>query len=203
MSEIAKDVATVRETAHDAPAAVARKKLTLLEAVEALMISESWLEEAGGELTPEVEALLNEADGDLKEKVERVALKVKQLEGQAKAIKEEADRLTARARARSNGADSLKRYLERCMNAVGLKKVDGLLCTVAMQLNPPKVEMTDGTDLKELYEAGFPGVDLVPVSFALNKKAVLEAVKEAGDPARVLPKDGSIRVVRTESLKIR
>ena len=183
----------------------AAKGMTLYEAVEALGISESWLEEAGGELTPEVEALLNSAEGSLKEKVERVALKVKSLEAESKAIKEEADRLSARAKARSNGASSLKRYLEQNMIAANLSKVDGLLCTVALQTNPPSVQVSPEIDLKELHEAGAPFVTLVPETFTLDKKEVLAAVKraeaEGKDQDAVLP--FTIRVTRSQSLRIR
>ena len=183
----------------------ATKGMTLYDAVEALGISESWLEEAGGELTPEVEALLDSAEGSLKEKVERVALKVKSLEAESKAIKDEADRLSARAKARSNGAASLKRYLEQNMIAANLPKVDGLLCTVALQMNPPAVQVSPELDLKELYAGGSQFVTLVPASFTLDKKEVLAVVKRAEaeglDQDAVLP--FTIRVTRSQSLRIR
>lgn len=201
-------VSLVHEQADAAPSEAsppAAKGLTLYEAVEALGISESWLEEAGGELTPEVEALLNEAEGSLKEKVERVALKVKSLEAEGKAIKEEADRLVARAKARANGAASLKRYLEQNMIAAGMPKVVGLLATVTLQLNPPAVQVASDIDLRELYEGGAPFVTVVPESFTLDKKEVLAAVKraeaEGKDQDAVLP--ASIRVTRSQSLRIR
>ncbi len=152
-------------------------KLTLADAVEALVISESWLEEAGGELTPEIEAILEQAEGDLKDKVERVALKVRQLEGMAKAIEDEADRLYARAKARANGAKSLKAYLERCLEAAGLTRVDGLLVTVAMQKNAPAVQVPPDADLAELRAAGFPYLRVIPEKLEVDKKALLDAAK--------------------------
>lgn len=179
--------------------AVPAARMTLAEAVEALMISESWLEEAGGELTPEIESILDTAEGDLKEKVERVALKVRQLDGMAKAIGEEAERLYARSKARANAAKSLKAYLERCLEAAGLSRVDGLLVTVAMQTNPPSLTVPESCDLRALYEAGALGIELVPESFKVNKRDVLDRVKQDGEG--ILPSGWT--VTRTTSLRIR
>jgi len=154
---------------------------TLMERLEAVLISEQFLEEAGGELTPEVEALLEEASADFNEKVERVALKVKQLEGHAAAIDSEIDRLQRRAAARYNAAKRLKEHLQMCLEAAGRDKVEGLLCTVALQKNPPKLEVPPSADLDELRAAGFPYLTIVPEKVAVDKKAVLDAVKAAGE----------------------
>lgn len=173
--------------------------MKLYEAAEALHITDEWLEELGGELTPEVEALLNAAEGDFAEKAERVALKIKALESEAKAIKEEETRLTARRKARETGAASLKAYLQRNLEAAGKDKVNGLLVTVALQLNPPALQVPAHVDLAELYEAGAPGITLVPESYTLDKRAVLDAVKVSGEG--VLPNGWA--VTRSQSLRIR
>ena len=173
--------------------------ITLYDAVAALGITEEWLEESGGELTPELEALLDNATMTFKEKVERVALKVRALESEAQAIKDETARLTARAMARENAAKSLKTYLQRCLEAAGETKVTGLLCTVAVQLNNPSLIVPETSDLRELYQAGAPGIELVPESFRVNKKVVMDKVKQYGES--ILPADWS--VTRTASLRIR
>jgi hypothetical protein len=173
--------------------------ITLYDAVAALGITEEWLEESGGELTPELEALLDNANMTFKEKVERVALKVRGLESEAEAIGDEVARLKARAMARENAAKSLKAYLQRCLEQAGETKVTGLLCTVAVQLNPPSLVVPESSDLAELYEAGAPGIEQVPATFKVNKRDVLDKVKQYGDS--ILPSDWS--VVRTPSLRIR
>lgn len=173
--------------------------ITLHEATAALGITEEWLEEAGGELTPEVEALLNDAHMGFAEKVERVALKVKALEAESEAIATEGQRIMARAKARANGAKSLKTYMERCMEAAGETKVVGLLCTVALQQNPPKLNVPEDVDLAELYEAGCPGVVAIPARYEVNKAELLAAVKARGED--VLPT--GFTVTRGTSLRIR
>ncbi len=173
--------------------------LKLHEATAALHIVDEWLEEQGGELTPELEAILEQAEGDFATKVERVALKVKELDAEAEAIKAEEQRLAARRKARENGAKSLKQYLERCLDAAGKEKVNGVLVTVAFQLNPPALSVPADADLKELYEAGAPGITLVPSTFTVDKRAVLDAVKASGES--VLPNGWA--VTRARSLRIR
>lgn len=173
--------------------------MKLYEATAALAITDEWLDELGGELTPEIEALLDEAEGTFAEKVERVALKLKSLEAEAAAIKAEESRLAARRKARENGVTSLKTYLQRNLEAAGKQKVDGLLCTVALQLNPPALSVPANVDLAELYAAGAPGITLVPESFTLDKRAVLDAVKVSGEA--VLPNGWA--VTRSQSLRIK
>lgn len=173
--------------------------MTLYEATAALAITDEWLEEHGGELTPEIEALLEQAEGDFATKAERVALKVTSLEAEAKVVKEEEDRLAARRKARETGAKSLKAYLVRMLDAAGADKVNGTLVTIAFQNNPPAVQVPDGTDLRELYEAGAPGIERVPETFAVKKAAVLDAWKVSGDA--VLPNGWT--VTQGRSLRIR
>ena len=173
--------------------------ITLYEATEALGITEEWLDEAGGELTPEVEEMLNAAQMGWAEKVERVALKVKSLEAESEAIATEGTRIMQRAKVRANAAKSLKTYLERCMEAAGETKVTGLLATVALQKNNPALSVPADANLEELYEAGCPGVALVPESFTLNKAELLAAVKARGE--EVLPT--GFTITRGTSLRIR
>ena len=92
--------------------------MRLYEAVAQLEVISGWIEEHadeilanGGALTPELEALLTEAEGTLAEKAERVALKVRELQAEAEAVKVEATRLSQRAKTATYAADSLKDYL--------------------------------------------------------------------------------------------
>jgi hypothetical protein len=156
------------------------------------------LEETGGEVTPEIEALMNALDVTTTEKVEKIALVVLRKKSEAKAIKEQADRLAARAKARENAATHLVDYLSRVMQSVGKDKIEGTLATVAFQKNPPSVVADLSRDrLEDLYETGCSLVLLTPATHTLDKKAVLAAAK-AGQP---LP--GGIEIVQTSSLRIR
>lgn len=109
--------------------------LKLYELANARDILDEFLMETEGEVTPELAALLDEIEGDIKEKIERVGLYAQEQAATAKAVKAEAERLTARARAMEKAADGLKNYLKYQMVRLGQTKVVGLLCTVSRQKN--------------------------------------------------------------------
>jgi hypothetical protein len=156
------------------------------------------LAETEGELTPEIEAEMEALHLAADEKIERVALWIREQTSTAEAIESEAKRLQARAAAKLNAARSLKGYLEREMARLGKTKVNGLLATVAMQRNGPSVVGDLTPDhLKTLYETDAQFVRFVPASYALDRKAVLAAHK-AEQP---IPE--GLTVVQTESLRIR
>ena len=72
---------------------------------------------AGGELPSEVMELLERIEGNLTEKVRRVALVILNLTASAKAAHAEAERIAAMARGYERQSESLKRYLMFSWNA--------------------------------------------------------------------------------------
>lgn len=175
--------------------------MKLYESVAALAIVTEWLEESGGELTPEITELLDAAEGDFEAKVERVALYIKTLDAEAAAIKAEEQRLAARRKARENGADRIRTYLENWMTAAGKESVKTPLVTAAIQNNPPSVVCElDDEALVELAENGFSYVTAKTV-VSLDKKAILADAKQVDGYQAALPT--GIRVQQTRSLRIR
>jgi hypothetical protein len=163
--------------------------MKLYEAVDALATVSGWIEEhgdeitaAGGELSPELAELLDQAEGDFRDKAERVGLKIRELMATAEAVKSEEARLAQRRKAWEHAATSLKQYLQRGLEAAQMDSVKGTLCTVAIQKNPPSVKgLLTETELAELALAGSPFVTVVPESYALDRKSILTAFK-AGEP---------------------
>lgn len=155
--------------------------LRLYEATAALAILEQWLFESEGELTPEIEALLAQAEGDFAKKVEQVALFIRGRLATAAAIKEEEARLAALRKTEENAAERLKAYLLRELTAAGKDKVEGTLAKVRIQKNPPAVKsiLTDD-DILKLYDERPEYVTLIPAQLKLNSRAALDAWK-AGD----------------------
>ncbi len=172
--------------------------MALYEISNARDILDGWLAESEGEVTPELEALLAEIDAKADEKIERVALYIRERQSHAAAVKEEVIRLTTMVKREERAADSLKAYLHRQMDALGKDRVNGVLCTVALQNNPPSVkgDLDEGA-LRQLEVSEPAFVRHVPESFALDRKAVLDAHK-AGKP---IP-DG-LTVEQGQSLRIR
>ena len=173
--------------------------VALYEIAEMRTILDSWLAESEGELTPELEALLAEVDEKADAKIERVALYVRERKAHAAAVKEERDRLDALVKRETRAAESLTDYLHRQMTALGKDRVNGVLCTVALQKNPPAVvgDVSPET-LKDAWQQGETKfIRHIPESFALDRKSVVDAFK-AGQP---IP-DG-LTVEQGQSVRIR
>jgi hypothetical protein len=161
--------------------------LTLYDHTEALATVHEWLIEAGGELTPEIEELLEQAEGDFETKVERVALKIREMEATAEAVKSEADRLAARAKALKKGAESLKDgYLHVQMLKAGAQAVKRPLATVRVQNSPLSAVCAIPAERLAEFRNDCdyaPFIIEVPATYRFDAKAAIAAAK-AGE---VLP----------------
>jgi hypothetical protein len=111
----------------------------LYERTEALAIIDQLLIETDGELTPEIEQLLAEAQLSFSEKAVSVAAKISELEATAEAIAAESQRLSIRSQRFAGQAESLRRYLLVQLQLAGAKKVEDARFTIAVRENPPKV----------------------------------------------------------------
>lgn len=132
--------------------------------------------EAGGELTPDLEARLAAHEGALESKVEAIALLVRQREVDAEAAKAEETRLGAIRRAHERTAVSLKGYLLACLSAAGVQRVETPLARVRVQRSgTPSINY--GGEVTALPEWARKHV---PESWDIDRKAILEAVR-AGD----------------------
>ncbi len=173
-------------------------RVTLYEIADLKGLIDEALEESGGELTPEIEASLNEWDEKFADKAERVALYICEVESKADACRTAAKNLTTRAASFDRRVDSLKQYLLNQMEKVGKTKIEGVLKTVAIQKNPPSVVgELDGMALDDLDTACSPFVRVVPRSVSLDRRAILEAHK-AG---QAIP--SGLTITQTTGLRIR
>lgn len=112
---------------------------------------------------------LEALQGEIEEKAENIAKLVKNLEADAKIIKEEEQRLTERRRAIEAKVERLKTYLQEQLEVAGLQKVKRPTITVAIQANPPSVEISD--------EKLIPSEFMIPQPAKIDKKAILERLK--------------------------
>ena len=121
-------------------------------------------------------------------KAENTAKVIKQLDADSEMLKGEIQRLSSRKQAIETNARNLKRYLQESLEKIGMEKVKGDLFTVAIQNNPPSLEVLDERKI-ELDYFNHPA----PV---LDKKAVLQTLK------RGIEMEGA-RIKQTRSLRIR
>ena len=106
----------------------------------------------------------------IEDKAENIAKFIRNLEADAKIIREEEQRLTERRRAIEAKVDKLKMYLQEQLETAGLQKVKRPTITVAIQANPPSVDVIDET----LIPADF----LIPQPAKVDKKSILERLKK-------------------------
>lgn len=174
----------------------------LYEITNARLALDSVVAEAEGELTPQWETAFDQIDGDWNEKAERCALWIKERLAMAEMVKAEVDRLSARCKALVRDAEGLTTYLQQNMEAIGKEKVNGLLVTLALQKNPPKVEALTAMDESELRNiATFcPQYVRHTESWALDKKQILEDSKTGTLPEDIAKR---VQITQTRSLRIK
>lgn len=167
----------------------------LYERTEALALIDEWIAEAsediaaaGGEIPAHLLALLDEAEGEFKDKVERVALYVRSLTAHVQAVKTEEARLSGRRKALEGAADRLKKYLHGQLEAAGIPKVVGTLATARIQANPESIRWTDLPGAApEKYQRISVSVDIAAVKADWKRTGELPAgfVIEKGSHLRI------------------
>jgi len=108
-------------------------------------------------------------------KLEGVALWIKDLKAEATAVKEEADKLTARKKALDNKIDGLKSWL---LFALGGEKLNTPRCRV-YQTHSQRLNVTDETELFDyIYSQTAPGLYLRYKDPELNKEEIKKFLKD-------------------------
>lgn len=131
-----------------------------------------------GELTPELEAKLDALEGALNDKVERIALYIRESETLADGAKAEKDRLAAIQKAHQRKADGLKEYLLRCMSGADVDRVETSKARVRLQKSgTPAIDYHGDLDA---LPADF--VRVVPESRVIDKKAITQAIRDGEEP---------------------
>lgn len=109
--------------------------------------------------------------GELEVKAQNVAMFCKNLEATAEAINAHTKTQQQRAKAIWNRAESLRAYLQRCMEATGIQKIEGPSVCISFRQSSAVV---------------IDGVDLIPAAFlrqpeppppSPDKTAIAEALK--------------------------
>lgn len=112
---------------------------------------------------------LQAIEESIQDKAENMAKLIKCLDADAKAIKEEEQRLADRRRAIENRMNGIKEYLQEQMEIAGIDKVKRPTLTVSIQNNPPSVTVLD--------ESLIPSTYMVPQPPKIDKKGILSALK--------------------------
>jgi hypothetical protein len=156
---------------------------TLYALADAREVLDRLVEENEGELTPELEQALDELDGATEEKIERVALWIKERMHDCEGIRAEEQRLMKRRHAIFNGASALREYLARNMARLGKTEVRGLLISVGLRETELRVEgeLSDA-DMATLYLKGADYITYHPPSYAIDRKRLNQHVRNGTLP---------------------
>ncbi|MGN7311509.1 siphovirus Gp157 family protein [Alkalicoccobacillus gibsonii] len=123
----------------------------------------------------------------IEDKAENLAKLIKSTEAQTEVIKAEEKRLADRRKAMENKAKNMKVYLQEQLELAGKTKIKGALLTVAIQKNPPSLNVLDQSLIPQNY--------FVQLDPQLDKKALLAAIKEGQEIAGAEIKQGeSVRI---------
>ena len=129
-------------------------------------------EAVDGEIDAELNEQLAAIEDEFHTKAENLVKVVRSLEASAATCKEEAKRLTERARTTANKVDWLKGYLFDQMQAIGCDRVNSDLFAITLAKKPPRCHIVDEDLISDVY---FAAQDP-----KLLKAEVLKALK-AGD----------------------
>ena len=129
---------------------------------------------AEGEITPELEAMLDGFTAALDKKAGGIIRWTLNLKGKRDALQNEIDRLTNRKRMVERLDKRLKEYVHLCMLKAGMKKLEYDTFTVAVQKNPPSVEVVD----EEKISGGYKEIIR---TVKIDKKRLLDDMKAGAE----------------------
>jgi phage host-nuclease inhibitor protein Gam len=125
----------------------------------------------------------------IEQKAEGIAKIIRTMDAEAEAIKAEEQRLNQRRKAIESRRDGLKRYLEDQLNLTGIDKVKTATFTVALQNNPPSVNVLDDTAIPQTFKVH------IPEQWNVDKKAIMQALKDGQEiPGVELFQGRSLRI---------
>lgn len=135
-----------------------------------------------------IQDTLEGLEGMITDKAESIAKLIKSIEADEQAIKAEEERLYNRRKALENRRNSIKEYLESQLIVAGIDKVKGTMFTIAIQNNPPSVNIRDDATVPDKY--------YVPQPPKLDKRALIEDLKAGAQYE-------GIELVQTKGVRIR
>lgn len=136
-----------------------------------------------------LEKALKDIEDNIEIKAENTAKLIKGIDSDIEVLKTEEKRLADRRKALENKKEGIKSYLENHLRIMEIDKVKTPLFTVALQNNPPSVNVLNEDLIPERYKKSVTTVSLV-------KKDLLEDLKQG----LIIP---GAEIKQTKSLRIR
>lgn len=124
---------------------------TFLQLVTQSHIITEALVEADGELTPEIEKLIEQSSLDLSDKMDRYYFVMRDLEQKAALAKERAAEWTSIAKLHSNALERMQERVLYGLQELGVTEIAGREVTFKRQVNPPKAVVNDESLIEPQY----------------------------------------------------
>jgi hypothetical protein len=141
---------------------------------EYLVLAEQ-IQEAEGELTPEIEDALAINQDELTRKAVNYALVIKDLSAQSDQIKAEIDRLNKIKKSTDNAAQRLRDTVSDAMKLYGIEKVEGEFLTLSFRKSQ-SLGVAPDIDLEEVLKND-PSIVKETRSLALDKAEITRRIK--------------------------
>lgn len=126
----------------------------------------------------------------VEEKAKNVAMVVRNLESSAKAIKDAAEAMMARAKAEEIRAKNLKTYLLAAMQTTGISKIECPYFVISIRNNPESVVIDAESQIPDEY------LREIPASYSPDKEMIKKSIKDGF----TVP---GCHLTRTQSLQIK
>ena len=130
-----------------------------------------------GILDETLEAEIDRLLPAIAEKAGNIGRWIRNIDGNIEAVESEITRLKKRKEVNGHLQDRLKAYLKDSMEKAGMDKIDTGIMVLAIQRNPPSVELVDEAAIPASYK------DIIPEQYVISKKRILEALK-AGEEVK-------------------
>lgn len=140
------------------------------------------------EMTDEDIARIDELSHSFEVKADSIAAILGRLETEAAYCKAEEARIATLRKSRESRVSWLKTYLQRSMEAAGIMALDLPTRKITLAKNPPRVVVDDEGELPARF------FTIIPESYQLDKKALLEALKDGEIPGAHTEQGLSLRV---------
>lgn len=141
-----------------------------------------------GEITPEIQALLDQVEGDVGGLVDAVAAIRTECAAAAEACRAEARRLGEQAKRHDRTAETLTRHVQGVLTRLGLDRADGERWRALVRANPERIVVDDDAELDSQW---------VRIKTEPDKTALMAAHKRG----EALP--AGVSVERTVGLQIK
>ena len=154
------------------------------------------IEEAEGELTPEVEKALTINQNELKTKGVNYGLVVLNIQSEIDAIDHHIERLTQRKKAKLKHIEQLETRLKDAMDLYNITEVSDPLVTIKVLKNPASIEIVNSAQVPAKFKK-----TKTTTTTTIDKQALKTALKIAKDTGESIP--GAILIEDNTRLKIK